>query len=697
MRKHLSNPWVALSIILIAVVVIYSNIYEVPFAFDGGFQIVNNPKIRDLKNYFLPVSLFSSRPLVGLTFALNYEFGRLNVFGYHLVNVLIHVINGFLVYFLALTIFRKFSRLSDRKPSDLSGQRSKLEGERGKAPDEISQFSIFNFQFSIPMMSLFTALIFVAHPIQTQAVTYTVQRYTSMAGMFYFLSVLFYIRARLLAEGSKLKAQGLGSSSLSAFSFRLSAFYALFVLCGLLALLSKQNTVSLPLAILLVEYLLFDRTWQGWKRKLTCFVPAFLLFGVFILYVSGLFRGGIQMGSLLEDVSGILRAHGPAVSPWIYLCTQFDVLVIYIRLLFLPIGQNLDYMYPFKSGFFDGYTPLAFLFLVGIVSLGIWNLKKRPVITFGICWFFITLSVESSIFPISDAMFEHRLYLPMFGFALVVAYLIFQPLSKRQTEAVVISIAIIVVLGTATYLRNRVWRDHITLWSDVISKNPKNYRGHNNLGKALGHQGRLKEGISHYSEALRLKPDFAYAHNNLGNALTRHGNFDKAIGHLTEALRLKPKFLEAYNNLGVAMVAKGSHKEAIRCFSEALRIEPEFAGAHNSLANVLAQEGRLKEAIRHWSEAMKIMPDYAEPHYNLGIILERRGALKKAARHFSEAIRIRPDYAKAHSNLGLILVRQRDFDGAISHFSKALEIEPGLSQARRGLEMSLKLKGSRSN
>ncbi|MEE9420851.1 MAG: hypothetical protein V3W43_15330, partial [Desulfatiglandaceae bacterium] len=181
MRKHLSNPWVALSIILIAVVVIYSNIYEVPFAFDGGFQIVNNPKIRDLKNYFLPVSLFSSRPLVGLTFALNYEFGRLNVFGYHLVNVLIHVINGFLVYFLALTIFRKFSRLSDRKPSDLSGQRSKLEGERGKAPDGISQFSIFNFQFSIPMMSLFAALVFVAHPIQTQAVTYTVQRYTSMA------------------------------------------------------------------------------------------------------------------------------------------------------------------------------------------------------------------------------------------------------------------------------------------------------------------------------------------------------------------------------------------------------------------------------------------------------------------------------------------------------------------------------------
>jgi hypothetical protein len=130
------------------------------------------------------------------------------------------------------------------------------------------------------------------------------------------------------------------------------------------------------------------------------------------------------------DFCSVFMRETELVSRWSYLCTQFNVLVIYIRLLFLPIGQNLDYLYPFKSGFFDGYTPLAFMFLAGLAALGIWNRKKWPIITFGIFWFFITLSVESGIIPIRDAVFEHRLYLPMFGFALIVSYLLFHLLSK---------------------------------------------------------------------------------------------------------------------------------------------------------------------------------------------------------------------------------------------------------------------------
>lgn len=729
MKRRLTNSWVALSIILIVTAIIYSNIYKTPFVFDGVFQIEDKAKIRDLKNYFSPRVLFTPRPFVEFTFALNYKFGKLNVFGYHSVNVAIHVINGFLAYFLALTIFKQLSASPDKIRLKGKSERTKGEEKGRKTPSESSQFSVFNVPSSIQWMSLFTALIFVAHPIQTQAVTYTVQRYASMAAMFYFLSILFYVKARLIQQraegrglravdscqlsvvsGQKVESRGRRSDDggqrsedrhgivgKNAFRFRPSAYFTFSFLCFVLAFLCKQNTSSLPGAILLVEYLLFDRTWLGWKRKLLWFVPALLLMGVFILYVSGLFRGGVQFGSLLEDVSDILRAPGTEISRWIYLCTQFNVVVIYIRLLFFPVGQNVDWLYPFKSGFFDGYTPLAFLFLIAVVVVGIWNIKKRPVIAFGIFWFFITLSVESSIFPIKDAMFEHRLYLPMFGFAIVVAYLIFQPLSRKQTRAVVISIAIIVALGTTTFLRNRVWQDHFTLWRDAVSKNPRNHRAQNDLGIALGDRGRLKESISHYYEALRLKPGFAFAHNNLGGALTSSGSLDKAITHLTVALRIKPRFLEAHHNLGVAMALKGNHNEAIRSFSKALRIRPRSAAAHNGLANVLAQEGRIEEAIRHWSEALKIMPNFSEPHYNWGIVLEQRGSLKEAGEHFSEAIRIRPDYAEAHSSLGFIMARQGDLDGAKRHFHKALEINPGLIKARRGLEISLKLMGRRTN
>ena len=729
MKRRLSNSWVALSIILIVTATIYSNIYKAPFVFDGVIQIEEKAKIRDLKHYFSPRVLFTPRPLVEFTFALNYKFGKLNVFGYHLVNVAIHVINGFLAYFLALTIFKQLSASPDRIRSKGKIERTKGAEQSRKTSNESSQFSVFNVPSSIQWLSLSTALIFVAHPITIQAVTYTVQRYASMAAMFYFLSILCYVKARLIQQradgrglravdscqlsvvsGQKVESRGRRSEDRgqrsedrhgivgkNAFSFRPSAYFTFSFLCFVLAFLCKQNTASLPGAILLVEYLLFDRTWSGWKRKLLWLAPALVFMGVFILYVSGLFREGVQFGSLLEDVSDILRAPGTEISRWVYLCTQFNVVVIYIKLLFFPVGQNVDWLYPFKSGFLDGYTPLAFLFLIAVVVVGIWNIKKRPVITFGIFWFFVTLSVESSIFPIKDAMFEHRLYLPMFGFAIVVAYLIFQALSKKQTRAVVISIAIIVALGTTTFLRNRVWQDHFTLWQDSVSKNPRNHRAQNDLGIALGEIGRLKEATRHYYTALRLKPGFAYAHNNLGSALMKNGNIDKAITHLTVALRISPRFFEAHHNLGVATALKGNHKEAIRSFSMALRISPRDAAAHNGLANVLAQEGRIEEAIRHWSEALKLMPNFSEPHYNWGIVLKQRGSLKEAGKHFSEAIRIRPDYAEAHSSLGFIMARQGDLDGARRHFHKALEIDPGLMRARRGLEMSLKLMKKQSN
>ena len=229
-------------------------------------------------------------------------------------------------------------------------------------------------------MSLTTALIFVAHPIQTQAVTYTVQRCASMAAMFYLAAVFFYLKARILAQSSKLEAQSSGGHPLSAFSLQSSAFFTLCIICGMLAFLSKQNTASLPGVILLSEYLVIDRTWEGWKRKIPWFCLTFAFWGLFVLYVIGFFSGGtgggIEAGGVLEDVSRLTQ-ETKNVSRWSYLCTQFNVLVIYIRLLFLPIGQNLDYMYPFKTGFFDGYTPLAFAFLIGIIGYRDMEYQKK--------------------------------------------------------------------------------------------------------------------------------------------------------------------------------------------------------------------------------------------------------------------------------------------------------------------------------
>jgi tetratricopeptide (TPR) repeat protein len=499
------------------------------------------------------------------------------------------------------------------------------------------------------------------------------------------------------------------SRPLSAFSFRLSALYAFSILCGALAFMSKQNTASLPLAILLVEYLCVDSSWESWKKKIPLIGMAIIIFLLTLLYVSGAFRGEISAKGLLEDVS-MLGRETDLVSRWSYLCTQFNVLVIYIRLLFIPIGQSLDHLYLFKSGFFDDYTPAAFLFLLGLIVLGVFSRTKRPVLTLGIFWFFITLSVESSIIPIRDAMFEHRLYLPIFGFAFAVAFLLFQILSTRNSFIILVSVLIITALGTVTYLRNGVWQDDLTLWKDVLSKNPKNIRASNNLGRALAQSGRFEEADSHFSdvlrfdqedakahfnkgvamagqgrfeealryyeEALRINPRYAQAHYNSGTVFETLGELEEALKHYLQALQIKPDYLKPRINAGVIFARKGQMDKAVAYLSEALESDPENAMVHNNLAGVMAGMGRIDDAIHYYNEAIRIMPDYADAHYNLGVMLKQQGDYDSAIRHLSESVHIRPDHANARYDLGSLFAKQGRLDEAVLHLAEAVRLQP---------------------
>jgi len=187
MKRYLSSPWPAMVLVTLAAAIIYSNIYNSPFVFDDTLITLEKMELRDPSSYLSPVKrILRPRAIVNLTFALNYKFGKLEVFGYHLVNVLIHIINGVLVYFLALTILRRLFNAS--QPSNNAGPLSS--------------------NHLIPIMALFTALIYIAHPLQTQAVTYIIQRYTSMAAMFYMASVLFYLKARIIGHSSGLIVRG---------------------------------------------------------------------------------------------------------------------------------------------------------------------------------------------------------------------------------------------------------------------------------------------------------------------------------------------------------------------------------------------------------------------------------------------------------------------------------------------------------
>ncbi|MEA3361376.1 MAG: tetratricopeptide repeat protein [Thermodesulfobacteriota bacterium] len=644
-KRHKTNfilPRYLLPILFISLltIIIYSNTLHSPFVFDDIPNITENPPIRltdinlaSLKNAALGRT--SKRPIPNLSFAINFYMERYNVRGYHIVNIVIHTINGILVYLLALAVF------------------TQLKGN----PKETS--------LQINLMSLFASLIFVAHPINTQSVTYIVQRMNSMAVMFYLLSFFLYIRARL----SNIK-------------WRKWALFSGVIISGILALGSKQIAATLPFIIILYEWYFFQDMKASWLKKN---IP-YLMIPIIVLAVLAL----IYMGE--NPINRILAGYGSRDFTLIErVLTQFRIIIFYISLLILPLPSRLNLIHHISTSqsLINPITTLiSLLIIVVLITLSVYWARKKRLISFAILWFFINLAIESSFIGL-EMIFEHRLYLPMVGFSLMVSYIIFNYLVNRRRLTIGVCVVIIMLLGYGAYVRNRTWRDGITLWSDVVAKNPLSYRGYNNLGRALVRHGRLQEAISQYAISLRVKPDYIKAHNNLGNAFMRQGFTEKAIDEYLEALKIKPDYEKAHNNLGLALASQGRLKEAIDEYSEAIRIRYNYADAHNNFGIALARQGRLNEAMKQLYEALRIKPGYGDAHYNLGITLSRMDRFKEAEDNFFEVLKINPNDAEAHYYMGNALKKQGKLNKTISHYYKALKLKPDFVKVHINLGVAL--------
>ena len=395
--KQISLKNIIFSLISITILctIIYSNTFDASWHFDDNTAIVENYSIRDLKGTILAGG---SRWIGFITFALNYHFGKLDVFGYHLVNICIHLISAILVYFLVLLSF-KTPYLKDTKISHYKAS-----------------------------LSLASGLIFVAHPIQTQAVTYIVQRFTSLATLFYLFSLVLFIKARLQNLGGK---RFYSPSHLGCYLGSLLAAY--------LAMKTKEISITLPAIILLYEFCFFSPSLRALLRKLLYLIPFLLTFFIVPLSRYGIGLIGISGGTFIGiaevgDVIGQATQETKAIPRTHYLLTQFNVIVTYIRLLFFPVNQNLDYDYTISRTLFEFPTLLSFLFLVFTVIFGVWMFRRSRLISFGIFWFFVTLSVESSIIPIRDVIFEHRVYLPSVGFVIFLTVAIYQMMEQIKTK-----------------------------------------------------------------------------------------------------------------------------------------------------------------------------------------------------------------------------------------------------------------------
>lgn len=584
------------------VVFCYMGALSGPFVFDDEHNITENRFIRI--STLDPAGLYAAavksplpnRPIANASFAVNYYFNGTNVVGYRFVNILIHIINGFLVFGLARITFQT-PALSDRR--EAAG-----------------------------LAAAFAAATWMLHPLHTQSVGYIVQRMTSLAVLFYLLSMLCYVRARLLPEGAP----------------RRIALYGIAGLAGLLALGSKEIAATLPLFIYLYEWFFLQRLQTGWLRRS---LPG--LAGVCILSAA---IALVFIGSR-DPVAEILAPYSDgSFSAFQRLLTQARAVWFYISLLFWPAPSrlNLDHDFPFSFSLLDPIVTLpAVLALAGLLALAIFIARRDALSAYAVLWFLGNLVIESSFIRL-ETVFEHRTYLPSVMPLVALTAWLFRRLSRRRAAAAVLS-AVALLWAGWTWQRSQVWGDAVALWQDCVNKSPAKARPYNNLGSALSERNRLPDAAANFQKAIDLRPNYADAHYNLGYAWVRSGRLQDGVQQLLEALRLEPGHYMAHNNIGVAYLLQENYSEAILHLQRAVNLAPEFETARNNLAVALKGIGDLEGAIYHLEQAVRINPNYAEAHNNLGLTLREQGKFRQAVERFHRALAINPTYPAAKLNL----------------------------------------------
>jgi hypothetical protein len=502
---------------------VYSSNLSGPFIFDDS-RIENNPQLHitqlSLKNLARAgfESSPSTRPVSYITFALNHYFHGFDPQGYHLVNIAIHILAAIFLYLLIKTTL------------NLPLLRSRFE--------------------AYPWLPFAAALIWATHPLQTQSVTYIIQRMNSLAAMFYILSLYLYVKGRLVDGISKKSVLFLCS---------------LFV--GLLSLGSKEIAFTLPFFILLYEwYFLQDLDTVWLKRRV---IPASIIF-IFLAVLVFLYLGA-------GPIDIISKSYGARDFTMIQrVLTESRVVIFYISLLLFPhpARLNLDHHFIVSNSLFDPLTTLLSLGCLAILfGLAAVYARKYRLISFCIIWFLGNLLIESSLIGL-EIIFEHRNYLPSMMAVLLIILPVFHFINRPSWLPIVILCLIVILLSSWTYTRNRIWSDRISLWSDCAAKSPLKARPHNNLGVALKKSGKLTAAVEHFNTTIRLDPEFTEAYNNLGNTYILLGKYDEGIRNYLAALQISPQNAKVHTNLGNAYAKRWELEKAIYHYSEALRKKP---------------------------------------------------------------------------------------------------------------------------
>lgn len=598
---------------------VYSNSLDCGWHLDDFHSIVDNPNIQLKKLTWegLSKSLHSDlnypdklyRPVVGLTLALNYFISGVDPFSYHLVNLFIHWLSSvFLFLFLHQTLH-------------LSSFGAKYAG---------SAFWI----------ALLSTALWAINPIQTQSVTYVVQRMTSLAGLFYIMSLFFYGKARTGSNGTDRFLYGV---------LCVSAF--------VLAFGSKENAALLPVSVLLYEGLLVQTNIGSWiKRHKT-----FLLSALCLIVMLGALYAHYRRGTVLSFLNDYEERPFTLAQR---LLTQPRILLFYLSLIFYPLPSRLSVAHSFEvstSLLSPVSTFLAILVLTGAVVLGVLFSGKCRLLSFCFLFFLVNHLLESSVFPL-ELVFEHRNYVPSMMLFVPVAIGIchlFHTYANATAMKSVLAVFIALLLfglGHATYMRNFAWKSEQTLWADATLKAPDQFRPHHNLGLYYQQQGRHQEAIAEFEKALQSrgiqrKKEKVVTYYQLGRVYAQLGEFPKSKAFYEQALQMDATLPQALADLAVVYGAEGDEGKARYYLDRALQADPEnpYVNFNMGLHCMKQREGDRAEP--YFFKALHAVALKGSAHLYLGMIYKQREDLDRAERHLKSAAAANPRDITPHLHL----------------------------------------------
>lgn len=565
---------------------IYWNSFGNAFQYDDQNYVEDNENIRTLKNlplFFMKPRMIAAnpyeaghyRPLVVSSYAVNYALGELSTVGYHIGNLAFHAGSAFLVFLILQT----------------------MSGGVG---------------YGGIWAPLAAGLIFLVHPFNSEVVNYITARSSVMSGFFYLLG--FYCWTRFRSRALPLT----------------SIFYLTSILAFILGMLSKEVVITLPVVFWLYDLYFRDtpRSTVGFLFNWRTYLPylPFALIVVSPYIVIRVFSFGGLLPHFKRDI-------------WTQILTGLPVLLLHWKMFLIPVGLTPVHYVEIHSTFWSFPVISSALLLTGYAVIAILLLRSSShlckIVSFFMLWFFIVL-LPTTIFPLNAIFQENRGYLASVSFV-VLAGIAIGELDKKilRKAGVVLLVFLVVIYSVFVFQRNRVWKDHLTLWSDTVQKAPQSPLGYTALGVAYQGLGMYNDAFDAFQKALALGGESNFiVHDGMARIYMTQQKWDMAAQEFEKAIQAFYPKAETHHDLAVAYFRMNRLDLSGKHFKEAARLNPGYYKTYYNMGVLYTKEGMLEEAIHAYQKALSLSPEDLKSRLNLGMLLEELGKKGEAAEQY---------------------------------------------------------------